>query len=68
MNSKKWTFEQEQQLIELKYDGYDYLAIAELMGRTPDSLRKKHWLLMQQYNTPTFWKSVEYLRTKGIIE
>ncbi len=56
---KAWTYQEEQQLIDLKCEGKSYLEIAEIMGRTPDSLRKKHFLLMKQAYTPGWWERIK---------
>jgi hypothetical protein len=62
-----WTYEEEQTLIDLKYEGKSYLEISEIMGRTPDSLRKKHWLLMREAGTPEFYEKINYLVENGIL-
>jgi hypothetical protein len=69
MRSKEnlWSPEEEQTLIDLKYEGKSYLEISEIMNRTPDSLRKKHWLLMREAGTPQFWQKVNYLVENGIL-
>jgi hypothetical protein len=65
-----WTVLEEQQLIDLKCENKSYLEIAEIMYRTPDSLRKKHWLLMREKETnPTkFWEKIKELEELGYFE
>lgn len=50
-NRKDWSLKEEETLLKLKEKGLSYLEIADLMQRTPDSLRKKFWLLKQEKNT-----------------
>jgi hypothetical protein len=67
---QSWTVLEEQQLIDLKCENKSYLQIAEIMGRTPDSLRKKHWILMREKETnPTkFWEKIKELEELGYFE
>jgi hypothetical protein len=67
---QSWTVLEEQRLIDLKCENKSYLEIAEIMGRTPDSLRKKHWILMREKETnPTkFWEKIKELEELGYFE
>lgn len=50
-SKKDWSVAEENTLLKLKDKGISYLEIAEIMQRTPDSLRKKYWLLKHEKNT-----------------
>jgi hypothetical protein len=67
---QSWTVLEEQRLIDLKCENKSYLEIAEIMYRTPDSLRKKHWILMREKETnPTkFWEKIKELEELGYFE
>lgn len=49
-NKKEWSLQEEETLLKLKEKGLSYLELSEIMGRTPDSLRKKFWLLKHDKN------------------
>jgi hypothetical protein len=57
----KWTLEEEQELIDLRYEGIPIIEVAQALGRTVDSVRKKHWKLMHEYGTPQWFKKIEHL-------
>lgn len=65
-----WTYEEEQELIDLRYKGIPIIQVAQLLNRTVDSCRKKHWLLMREpYTNPDkFREKINYLEEKGILE
>ena len=58
-NDNPWTFEEEQVLIDMRYEGKSYEEIIKVLGGTSNSLRKKHHRLMKEAYTPQWWKRIE---------
>jgi hypothetical protein len=67
---KKWTPEQEQILIDLKYEGKPYTEIIKVLPFTQDACRKKHWLLLREkYENPLkFYEKIQYLTEMGYLQ
>lgn len=56
---EKWTYEEEQELIDLRYENVPLEEVAKLIGRSVDSCRKKHWKLMQEAYTPKWYQKIQ---------
>ena len=59
MSKETWTYLEEQALLDLRYLGIPYSEIAIELGRTENSLRKRHFRLMKEAFTPEWYKKIE---------
>lgn len=55
---KPWTYEEEQELLDLRYAGISIIEVAEILNRTVDSCRKKHWKLLHQEQNQAWYERI----------
>ena len=68
MTKKRWSLEEEQILLDMKYERKSYVEISVKLGRTVDQCRNKYHQLLKEYRTPKFYEKCRKVRELGLVE